>query len=138
MSATAAKEYRTLLSRTLPKPIHSESENEFAILQLEKLASKPRPSAAERQLMELLTVLIEAFEEKHYLLERQSSAVEVLQELMAANNLKQKDLTDIFGAPSIISEVMHGKRSMTTGHIQKLSERFYVSPELFFNFPASQ
>lgn len=136
MSATAAKEYRTLLSRTLPKPIHSEAENELAILQLEKLASKTRPSAAERQLMELLTVLIEAFEEKHYPLKQQSSAIEVLQELMAANDLKQKDLTDIFGAPSIISEVMHGKRNMTTGHIQKLSERFHVSPELFFNFPA--
>jgi len=136
MSATAAKEYRSLLARTLPKPIHSEAENELAIQQLEKLADKTRPSAAERQLVELLTVLIEAFEEKHYSPTRQSSAVEVLQELMAANDLKQKDLADIFGTPSIVSEVMHGKRSMTTGHIQKLSERFHVSPELFFNLSA--
>ena len=137
MSATAVKEYRTLLARTLPKPIHSETENELAILQLEKLAAKSKPSAAERQLMELLTVLIEAFEEKHYPLTQQGSATEVVQELMAANALKQKDLTDIFGTPSIVSEVLRGKRNMTTGHIQKLSQRFNVSPELFFNFPAS-
>ncbi len=137
MSATAVKEYRALLARTLPKPIHSESENELAIQQLEKLGGKARPSAAERQLMELLTVLIEAFEESHYRLAQQSSAVEVVQELMAANALKQKDLTDIFGTPSIVSEVMHGKRNMTTSHIQKLSERFHVSPELFFNFSAN-
>ena len=137
MSATATREYRTLLARTLPKPIHSEAENDLAIQQLEKLASKARPSAAERQLIELLTVLIEAFEERRYTLAQQFSAVEVLRELMAANDLKQKDLTDIFGTPSIVSEVMHGKRNMTTGHIQKLSERFHVSPELFFNFSAN-
>ena len=74
MSATAAKEYGTRLARTLPKPIHSEAENELAILQLEQLASKTRHSAAERQLMELLTVLIETFEDKHYALKKRASA----------------------------------------------------------------
>ncbi len=137
MSATATKEYRTLLARTLPKPIHSEAQNELAIQQLEKLAGKARPTTAERQLMELLTVLIEAFEEKRYPATQQSSAVEVLRELMAANDLQQKNLIDIFGTPSIVSEVLHGKRNMTTGHIQQLSERFHVSPELFFNFSAN-
>ena len=137
MSATATREYRTLLARTLPKPIHSEADNELAIQQLEKLACKARPSVAERHLMELLTVLIEAFEERRYPATQHSSAVEVLQELMAANDLKQKDLTDIFGTPSIVSEVIHGKRNMTAGHIQKLSERFHVSPELFFNLSAN-
>jgi HTH-type transcriptional regulator/antitoxin HigA len=137
MSATAAKEYGSLLARTLPKPIHSEAENELAIQQLEKLAGKTRPSAAERQLMELLTVLIEAFEEEYYPIGKQSSPVEVLQELMASNDLKRKDLADIFGTPSIISEVMHGKRSLTIGHIRKLSERFHVSPDLFFSFSPS-
>ena len=89
MSATATRQYRTLLARTLPKPIHSEAENDLAIQLLEKLASKARPSAAERQLIELLTVLIEAFEERRYTLAQQFSAVEVLRELMAANDLKQ-------------------------------------------------
>lgn len=133
MSATATREYRALLSQTLPKRIRSEAENELAILPLEKLAGKTRPSAAERQLIELLTVLIEAFEEEHYPQAHKGSAVETLQELMAANDLKQKDLVDIFGAPSIVSEVMHGKRNLTISHIQKLSERFHVSPELFFD-----
>jgi HTH-type transcriptional regulator/antitoxin HigA len=50
---------------------------------------------------------------------------------MAANDLKQKDLVDIFGTSSIVSEVLHGKRQLTTEHIRRLSERFHVSPELF-------
>ena len=80
---------------------------------------------------ELLTLLIEDFEEKHYSL-KPATGVEALQELMDANDLKQKDLADVFGTPSIISEVLSVKRKLTTEHIRKLSRRFRVSPELFF------
>jgi HTH-type transcriptional regulator/antitoxin HigA len=79
---------------------------------------------------DLLTLLIEDFEEKHYTL-KAASPVEVLNELMLANNLKQKDLVDVFGTPSIVSEVLHGKRQLITEHIRRLSRRFHVSPEVF-------
>jgi HTH-type transcriptional regulator/antitoxin HigA len=90
-----------------------------------------RMSAAERRMAELLTLLIENFEVEHYAL-RAASPLEVLKELMFANNLKQKDLLDIFGTPSIASEVLSGKRRLNTEHIRKLSRRFRVSPEVFF------
>jgi HTH-type transcriptional regulator/antitoxin HigA len=79
----------------------------------------------------LLTVLIEAYEEKYYPV-RALSPVEVLTELMAANNLKQKDLAPLFGSESIVSEVLHSKREMNKKHIEKLSQRFNVSPAVFF------
>jgi HTH-type transcriptional regulator/antitoxin HigA len=132
MSATAVRsEYATLLSNTLPAVIRSEAENERYIALLEELDAKgKRLTAAERRLAELLTLLIEDFEDKHYTL-KASSPVDVLNELIAANNLKQKDLLDVFGAPSIVSEVLHGKRQLTTEHIRRLSRRFHVSPEVF-------
>ena len=61
-----------------------------------------------------------------------ASPSEILRELMEANNLKQKDLVDVFGTPSIVSEVLNGKRGLTIEHIKKLGRRFHVSPELFF------
>ena len=79
---------------------------------------------------ELLTVLIENFEEQHYALQR-ATPRESLTELMRASGLKQKDLVDIFGTPSIVSEVLKGKRNLTVEHIRRLSERFHVTPELF-------
>ena len=132
MSATAVRsEYAALLSSTLPAVIRSEAENERCIRRLEELDRKgSRISAAERRMAELLTLLIEDFEDKHYAL-KAASPVKVLSELMLANNLKQKDLVDIFGTPSIISEVLHGKRQLTTEHIRQLSRRFHVSPEAF-------
>jgi len=132
MSATAVRsEYAALLSSTLPAVIRSEAENERYIAVLEELDSKgSRMTAAERRIAELLTLLIEDFEEKHYAL-KASKPVDILKELMSANNLKQKDLLDVFGTPSIVSEVLHGKRQLTKEHIRRLSRRFHVSPEVF-------
>jgi len=130
--ATARPEYATLLAKTLPAVIHSEKENKHYTKILEELDRKPgNLTPAEQRLAELLTLLIEDFEEKHYSL-KPATDVEALEELMEANGLKQKDLIDIFGTPSIISEVLSGKRKPTTEHIRKLSRRFHVSPELFF------
>ncbi len=133
MSASAVRsEYASLLTSTLPTVIRTEAENERHIGMLEELDHKGnRMSAAERSMAELLTLLIEDFEERHYALKR-ASPIEVLGELMLANNLKQKDLLDVFGTPSIASEVLNGKRKLNAEHIRKLSRRFNISPELFF------
>jgi HTH-type transcriptional regulator / antitoxin HigA len=133
MSTAAAQlEYGLLLRRTLPAVIHTEKENDRCISVLEDLDQKgEKLTNAERRLAELLTVLIEDFEEKHYAL-KPARPVEVLRELMQANGLRQKDLLDIFGTPSIVSEVLREKRGLTVEHIRKLSRRFHVSPEVFF------
>ncbi len=133
MSASAARaEYASLLTSAVPAVIRSEAENERYIALLEELDRKgSRMTAAERRMAELLTLLIEDFEEKHYAL-RAARPMEVLNELMLSNNLKQKDLLDVFGTPSIVSEVLNGKRKLNAEHIRKLSRRFHVSPEVFF------
>jgi HTH-type transcriptional regulator/antitoxin HigA len=130
--ATSRPEYATLLAKTLPAVIHSERENENYTSLLEELDHKPeRLTPAEQRLAELLTLLIEDFEAKYYSL-KPATGIEALEELMNANGLKQKDLVNTFRTPSIISEVLNGKRRLTTEHIRKLSRRFHVSPELFF------
>ncbi|HXJ96930.1 MAG TPA: transcriptional regulator [Terriglobia bacterium] len=124
-------EYQDLLHKSVPRVIRTESENEHYLKLLEQLDARgAQMSSAEKDLAELLTLLIEDFEERRYKL-KPCSPIEVLQELLRANGLKQKDLLDVFGTPSIVSEVMGGKRQLTTGHIRKLSQRFRVSPELF-------
>ncbi len=135
-AASAQPEYAALLAKTLPSVVHSERENERCIALLEALDRKvdrkgEKLTAAERRLAELLTMLIEDFEEKAYAL-KPARPVEVLRELMQANGLKQKDLLDIFGTPSIVSEVLMEKRGLTVEHIRRLCRRFHVSPEVFF------
>ncbi|HEX7287209.1 MAG TPA: helix-turn-helix domain-containing protein [Candidatus Angelobacter sp.] len=134
MTALASKTpgYAELLAETLPSVIHSEAENERCIRILEDLDRRSKKwSAAEAKLAELLTVLIERFEEENYRI-KSASPIEVLRELMQANELKQKDLVNVFGAESTVSAILRGKREMTREHVKRLSKRFHVSPELFF------
>ena len=67
MSATAVRsEYAALLTNTLPSVIRSDVENDRYIASLEVDRKGTRMTAAERRMAELLTLLIEDFEEKHY------------------------------------------------------------------------
>jgi HTH-type transcriptional regulator / antitoxin HigA len=51
---------------------------------------------------------------------------------MNANDVRQKDLAPLLGSESVVSEVLGGKRELNKHHIEKLSERFAVSPAVFF------
>ncbi len=133
MSAVAVNPaYAALLTKIPPRVIKTEAENESFIEALYALDKRQsRWNRAERDLAELLTLLIEDFEEKQYALPK-CSPVEMVAFLMEQQGLKQKDMVDVFGTASIVSEVMHGKRELNKEHIRRLSERFQVSPELFF------
>jgi HTH-type transcriptional regulator/antitoxin HigA len=130
MIATVIKK-DTLNGIAAPRVITSDAQNERYTAALLELEKKDRLSAKERDFAELLTVLIEAYEEEHYPI-RAASSVEVLVELMEANNLKQKDLAPLLGSESVVSEVLRGKRELNKHHIERLSRRFRVSPAVFF------
>ncbi len=133
MSAlTVSPEYGALLKKVPPKVIRTEKENEAYTEILYDLDRRSKTlTSAEKELAELLTLLIEDFEAKQYRLPR-SKPRDVLRFLMDQHGLMQKDLVDVFGTPSIVSEVLNGKRELNKDHIKRLSERFRVSPELFF------
>ena len=133
MSAlTVSPEYSALLARFPLRVIRTEKENEKYTEILYDLDRRSKTlTNAEKELADLLTLLIEDFEEKQYQLPR-AGPLEVLRFLMDQHNLKQKDLVHVFGTPSIVSEVLSGKRELNRDYIKRLSERFHVSPELFF------
>lgn len=113
-----------------PAVIRSVEQNEHYISVLEQLERKENLSDDESQLAELLRILIADYRKRHYQL--RGAPLEIIKEIMVANRLRQKDLVDVFGTESIVSEVLNGKRELNKEHIKRLSERFKVSPALFF------
>ena len=111
-----------MLAKTAPKVIRNEAENQFYIETLYALEQKPNPRREEMELADLLTVLIENFENARYSLPR-SSPLQALEFLMAVS---------VFGARSTVSQIMSSKRELTMGQISRLSQFFHVSPEIFF------
>ncbi len=114
-----------------PTPITSERQHEIYLAVLDKLASLENPTSEEGKYAEVLITLIEAYEKEHHSVS-DASPTEVLRALMEANNLRQKDLVPFIGPESVVSEVLRGHRALNRNHIERLSKRFQVSPEVFF------
>lgn len=116
---------------TLPQVIENEQELERAEKIIDGLLSKGENlSPEEEKLLELVSDLVERYEDEHYPMP-ESSPNEVLKFLMEDRDLKQSDLISIFGSSGITSEVVNGKRSISKAQAKKLAEFFKVSVELF-------
>src|SRR6267143_6082003 len=124
------KTYGKLLGRTLPHVLHTNEECERLTNELMRLDEREELSLEETELAELLTVLIDEYEERRYPI-RKASPQQTLQHLMEVRKLTQKDLWKLFGSKGIASEVFHGKRSISKTQAKKLAAFFHVSTDLF-------
>ncbi len=84
----------------------------------------------EREYAELLTVLVESFENANYALEGSTSDSR-LRSLMEEHGLRQRDLLEVFGSRGIASEVVSGKRGISKAQARELAELFHVPADLF-------
>jgi HTH-type transcriptional regulator/antitoxin HigA len=131
MSATAhIPDYAAVMAKYAPKVIRTEAENDYYTSVLQELDARfDQLNDAEKDFADLLTLLIEDFESKHYQLPK-ASPLEVIRFLMDQHSLKQRDLLDIFGNASVTSEVLSGKRELSKEHIRKLAARFSIPADL--------
>ncbi|HET9184084.1 MAG TPA: transcriptional regulator [Candidatus Angelobacter sp.] len=126
-----AIDYGALLSEIKPEVIRGEQQNANFIAKLEELTSLENVTPAQDKMIKLLTVLIEEYESKYYPVP-DAGPLDIIRHLMDEHSLRQKDLVDVFGTESIVSDVLNGKRDLTKDHIMRLSARFHVSPAVFF------
>jgi HTH-type transcriptional regulator/antitoxin HigA len=101
-----------LVKREAPKIISSAQQHEAYISRLLDLQRKAHRTAEESETAKLLIVLIMDYEAKHFTIEK-ASGVGVLKELMDTHGLRQK-------------------RQLNRQQMEKLSQRFRVSPAVFF------
>lgn len=122
--------YADLLTKSLPRPIHSEAECERATQALLALDERPDPSPEEEALAEMLTVLIEDYEERAHPLP-QAPPRESLLALMEDRGLKHKDIWPILGNRGSATEILAGRRSISKAQAKRLAEHLRVPVELF-------
>ncbi len=123
--------YGDLLQETLPRPIRTEAENERYLRVVEHLMSLgKRITREQRELLDLLVLLIERFEAERYALSP-ASPVEALRELMQQRGMKLADLAALIGSKGVASEILNGKRALSKANIKRLAGYFDVSPEVF-------
>jgi len=120
-----------MIERGAPHLIRTEEQLDAYTKALYRLTAEPHPAPAEVEAIELLTLLIERYEEQHYTLPTATPA-DVLRFLLDRHGLRQRDIAASLGGESVVSEVLSGKRKLNAAHIEQLSKRFHVSPAVFF------
>ena len=116
--------------------MRTESQAEFDRLSaelegLDKIEEKRELDAEECEMQALLSHLCTEYEDRT-VGPPASTPLEVLKFLMEQNGLRPVDMVEVFGSRAVTSQVLSGKRELNKEHIKRLSERFHVSPELFF------
>ncbi len=79
-----------------------------------------------------LTLILKDYEDKHFTYS-EAKGHEVLKYLMDEHNLTQADLKEELGGQSVVSAILNRKRELNKKQIQALSERFNVSPAVFYD-----
>ena len=117
--------------------IRNEVEYELALSLMDELIEE---YAANKQLIEILSSSIEKWEnsaieftEFNRHIKQMDSGVAVLRTLMEQYGLRTNDFKDEIGGKSMVSMILSGSRKLSRDHIQALSNRFHVSPSVFFD-----
>ena len=98
---------------------------------LASLVSLKAKSKEQKDEIELITLLIEKWDEEHNTFP-DADPIELLQYLMDVNKLKSNVLAMELGiSKSLFSDILNYRRGLSKGVIRKISERFKVSQELF-------
>lgn len=123
-------DYRRLIEAFPLVSIQDDAHLDEAVAVIHRLLDKGLLSSGEEAYLGALTDLVETYEDAHVVIP-DISGLRLLRHLMDANDLTQADLAPLFGTPSIVADVLMGKRRMTLAHIQRLSERFKLPANAF-------
>ncbi len=111
-----------------PRVLRNEAEYDAAVAQIDELLDRdPPPGSPENDRLELLSVLVEAYDEEHHQM-GSSTPQEIVDFLLEQQGKSRADLASLFGGRSRVSDFFNRKRRLSIAQIQKL--------RAFLNVPA--
>ena len=110
------------------KPIRSERDYDGALAEVEELwGAKSGTPKGDR--LDILATLIEAYESEHYPMDP-PDPIEAIKFRMEQQGLTRKDLEEILGTRTRVSEVLNRKRGLSINMIRALNEKLGISAEI--------
>lgn len=123
--------YLDLVRRFPLRPIRSGRELDRASGVIDELLSRPRLDPDERDYLEVLSDLVERYEEKAHPIPPASDA-ELLAFLIEQKGVTQVEVSRAVGMPvSTVSEIVAGKRTVPRFKIGALAAFFNIEPAAF-------
>ena len=123
--------YLQLIEEYPLRPIRSESDLAKAAAVAGRVAVSARLTRDERDYLEVLSDLIERYEDEHHRIEPRSGPG-LLALLLKENGLSEAQLARETGiAKSTLSAILNGRRALTLAHVSAFCRRFRLEPGAF-------
>jgi HTH-type transcriptional regulator/antitoxin HigA len=119
-----------MIANGAPRLIRNDLELAAYTEALFELTALEKPSRSEAEAIELLTLLVDRYEQTHYSIPA-ADAVSVVRFLIERQGLAQRDLIPQFGSESAVSMFLAGQRKLTLDQVRKLSVRFKLPSDVF-------
>ena len=109
------------------KVIKTESDYEQALKRLEEIFHAP-VNSSEGDEAEILSILIEKYEDEYYRIDA-PDPIEAIKFRMEQMGMNKRDLADVIGYKSRVSEIFSRKRKLTLTMIRNLHEKLKIPYE---------
>jgi len=109
------------------KAIKTERDYNQALKRLEEIFHAPS-NTKEGDEAEVLTILIEKYEDEHYPIEA-PDPIEAIKFRMEQKGMSKKDLAQVLGYKSRVSEIFSRERKLTLKMIRNLHEKLKIPYE---------
>jgi HTH-type transcriptional regulator/antitoxin HigA len=120
------------------KPIRNEEEYDEALREIEPFFdSEPEPDTPEGNHFEILAMLIEDYEAKHWPVDA-PDPVEAIKYRMEQSELKPKDLAPMIGNMNRVYEILGHKRPLTLRMIRRLNRELHIPAQSLIGEVAEQ
>lgn len=110
------------------KVIRTEEDYQEALARLEKIFDS-KPGSKNGDELEILSILIDQYEKEHFPIDL-PDPIEAIKFRMDQMGLKQKDLAEIVGFKSRVSEILNKKRKLTLEMVRKLNTALRIPTEV--------
>ena len=100
------------------RPIKTEADYQAALEEIERLFDAV-PDTPEGDRLEVLTTLVEAYEDKHYSIPL-PDPIEAIVYHVKSRGLSRRDLEPYIGSRARVSEILNRKRPLSIGMIRRL------------------
>lgn len=110
------------------KPIRTEEDYALAIERLEVIF-EAKAGSKEGDELEILSILIENYENEKVTIDL-PDPIEAIKFRMEQMGMKQKDLVEVVGFKSRVSEILHRKRKLTLEMVRAISKALHIPTEV--------
>ena len=111
-----------------PHPIRTEADYRAALDEIERLFDA-EPNTPECNLLEVLTTLVEAYEQQHYPIEV-PEPIDAILYYLESRGLSAHDLEPIIGSLGEVTNILHRKQALTLEMIQRLHSSLGIPAEV--------